>query len=132
MPFGRNLFVAGSHQILAVFMVAGERIHGPNRCDLIELLSQRGQELAQLKARHIGGYRACLALVFMARLQVECVKMRHATVHKQVDQTLGFATECRCSLSSVDGIVERWKQADTQCRLGCVLDKAPAIQTTKF
>lgn len=48
MSFGRNFFITGTHQILTVFVVAGERVHGANSGDLIELGRECRQELAEL------------------------------------------------------------------------------------
>lgn len=61
MAFSCDLFIAGSHQILASFVIAGLSVHRTDHGHLVELSGQGRQELTDLSTSDVCRNAACLS-----------------------------------------------------------------------
>lgn len=68
----------------------------------------------------------------MTWFQVKSIKVRHAAIHKQVNQPLGFPARRVRHLCSPHCTIKTRQQADAQRRPGRKFDKSTTAQTIKF
>ena len=86
-----DLLVAGPHQVAALLMVARLGVERSHDRQLIGLLGQLRQLLAESHAADVGVDALGLALHLAARLEIERIQVRHRAGHEQVDHVLGRA-----------------------------------------